>query len=211
MAKAVQERLRELVSQHGQDFKKIAAVMKREGYRDAFTEKVLTVKVLQKRWEGMEQAEGSKPSEKPERSKRRRVQPKVNISEPSEPVAEPESLEPSEDSERLKSSEARELGVEELAAAVLQTLLENGELARAVQGIERAEGETIALEICPQPERTRNRKYRKLGGTVDTELFKIFHEKRRELGLSTSVMLETCLWNALGKPVLSFQKVQNDI
>jgi hypothetical protein len=87
-------------------------------------------------------------------------------------------------------------------------LQQEGALESAVMevlgNLERSPLET-AHEMPPQPGRVTDRRWEKLAGTCDRELVRLFHDKRRELRLSVSQMLDYVLWNFLGKPRLSFQ------
>jgi len=59
-------------------------------------------------------------------------------------------------------------------------------------------------DIPPAPINLKDRKWTRLSGTVDSELFKCFEEERQRLQVSTSRMLDIVLWRALGRPKLSY-------
>jgi hypothetical protein len=114
----------------------------------------------------------------------------------------------SKPSETGKPSESSVADIRDLARAVIALLKEEGALESAVKevlgSLERTPLEP-QHEMPPQPERVTDRRWEKLAGTCDCELVKLFHDKRRELRLSVSQMLDYVLWNFFGRPWLSFQ------
>jgi len=95
-----------------------------------------------------------------------------------------------------------------LARAVTCLLVDHGLLQSAIEDVlERLERTPSGLQydMPPQPKRVTDRGWEKLAGTCDCELAQLFHEKRRELRLSVSQMLDYVLWNFFGRPRLSFQ------
>jgi hypothetical protein len=180
--KDLMTRLTELVHEYGHQWKQIAPILAAEGYRDA-KGKPYSDNYLRKRMKGHERAASGTCGKPAEGSQRR-------------------------DSESVKPSEQPVLDIPQLACAVISILKEQGSLESAVQDVlgnlERTKLDP-ACEMLPQPVRATDRRWEKLAGTCDCELVKLFHEKRRELRLSASQMLDYVLWNFLGKPRLSFQ------
>jgi hypothetical protein len=175
-------RLTELVGQCGHQWKKIAPILAEEGYRDGrgepYSDNYLRQRV--KRQETAASGTCSKPFEDSEHRH-------------SEPV---------------KPSEHEILDVTKLACEVISLLMKEGLLESAVKevlGNLECTSVEPQHEMPPQPERVTDRRWEKLAGTCDCELVKLFHEKRRELRLSVSQMLDYVLWNFFGKPRLSFQ------
>jgi hypothetical protein len=110
-----------------------------------------------------------------------------------------------------RHSEPSELSVMDipaLARAVTSLLVDHGLLESAIEDVlERLERTSPGQQhdMPPQPERVTDRRWEKLAGTCDCELVKLFHERRRELRLSVSQMLDYALWNFFGKPRLSYE------
>jgi hypothetical protein len=114
----------------------------------------------------------------------------------------------SKHSEARKHSEPSIVDIHDLARAVISLLIQEQLLESAVKEVLsclECTPSTQAHEMPPQPERVTDRHWEKLAGTCDSELVRLFHEKRRELRLSVSQMLDYVLWNFFGKPRLSFQ------
>jgi hypothetical protein len=114
----------------------------------------------------------------------------------------------SKPSEPWKHSEPSVVDIHDLARAVISILKEYRLLESAIREVLDSLERTPSgpqHEMPPQPERVTDRHWEKLAGTCDCELAKLFHEKRRELRLSASQMLDYVLWNFFGKPLLSFQ------
>jgi hypothetical protein len=180
--KDLMTRLTELVNEHSHQWKKIAPIIAAEGYRDA-KDKPYSDNYLRQRMRRQEKEASSTGARHSEGSKYK-------------------------DSEPVKLSEQPALDVPELARAVISLLLQEGTLKLAVQDVlgnlERTKLDP-SCEMPPQPVRVTDRRWEKLAGTCDCELAKLFHEKRRDLRLSVSQMLDYVLWNFFGKPQLSFQ------
>jgi hypothetical protein len=180
--KDLMARLTELVEEYGHQWKQIAPILAAEGYRDKRGE-FYSDNYLRKRMKGQETAasgKGSKPSDGSQRCA-------------SEPV---------------KPSESSVQDITRVACEVISLLIEEGLLESAVKEVLGGlEGNPLEAqhEMPPQPERVTDRRWEKLAGTCDYQLIKLFHEKRRELRLSVSQMLDYVLWNFFGKPQLSFQ------
>jgi hypothetical protein len=119
----------------------------------------------------------------------------------------------SKPSEAEKHSEPSVIDIHDLARAVISIMTEERLLESAVKevlgGLERIPS-GHRHEMPPQPEKVTDRQWEKLAGTCDCELAKLFHEKRRELRLSVSQMLDYVLWNFFGKPRLSFQSKDSE-
>jgi hypothetical protein len=181
--KDLMTRLTELVLEYGHQWKQIAPILAAEGYRDTkgkpYSDNHLRQRM--KRQAGASSGTRSKASE----GSGRRLSEDVETSGPP-PVAD----------------------ITPVACAVISVLIEEGLLEAAVKevlsNLERNPLE-IQHEIPPQPGRVTDRLWEKLAGTCDCELVKLFHDKRRELRLSVSQMLDYVLWNFFGKPRLSFQ------
>jgi hypothetical protein len=58
----------------------------------------------------------------------------------------------------------------------------------------------------PAPPRETARIRQALSVRVDAGIVAAFHETRKRLGLGQSEMMETILWNVLGKPPMSFEQ-----
>ena len=180
--KDLMTRLTELVGQYGHQWKQIAPILSAEGYRDRRGEPYSDNYLRQK----------------------------VKRQETAASVTCPKPFEDSEHrhSEPVKHSEHEILDVTKLACEVISLLMEEGLLESAVKevlgNLERNPLEN-AYDRPPQPDRITDRHWDKLAGTCDCELVKLFHDKRRELRLSVSQMLDYVLWNFFGKPRLSFQ------
>jgi hypothetical protein len=120
----------------------------------------------------------------------------------------------SKPSEAEKHSEPSVVDIHALALAVISLLTKDRLLESAVKevlgGLERPL-QTQHSEMPPQAERVTDRQWEKLAGTCDCELARLFHEKRRELRLSVSQMLDYVLWNFFGKPRLSFQSKGSEL
>lgn len=115
--------------------------------------------------------------------------------------------------EHGKRSEPSDTDVGGMTRAVLSVLIQERLLESAVKDVlgnlERTpSGHTHVMP--PQPERVTDRSWEKLAGTCDCELFKLFHERRRQLRLSVSQMLDYVLWNFFDKPRLSFQSERSE-
>jgi hypothetical protein len=119
----------------------------------------------------------------------------------------------SKPSEHGKRSESSDADVGDLARAVLSVLIQEPLLESAVKDVLGNLERTPSgqpQEKPPQPERVTDRRWEKLAGTCDCELVKLFHERRRELRLSVSQMLDYVLWNFFDKPCLSFQSKRSE-
>ncbi|MBI5250740.1 MAG: hypothetical protein HY912_14715 [Desulfomonile tiedjei] len=180
--KDLMTRLTELVHEHGHQWKQIAPILAAEGYRDA-KGGPYSDNYLRKRMKSRETAASGISSKPSEDSQRRNSEP-------------------------VKPSEQPVLDIPQLACAVISILKEEGSLESAVQDVlgdlERTKLDP-ACEMPPQPVRVTDRRWEKLAGTCDCDLAKLFHEKRRDLRLSVSQMLDYVLWNFFEKPQLSFQ------
>lgn len=107
-----------------------------------------------------------------------------------------------------KPSEPSENNIHDLARAVISLMTEDRMLESAVKEVLGSLERTpfgLQHEMPPRPDRVTDRHWEKLAGTCDCELAMLFHEKRRELRLSVSQMLDYVLWNFFGRPQLSFQ------
>jgi hypothetical protein len=62
------------------------------------------------------------------------------------------------------------------------------------------------LKRPPAPPRETARIRQALSARVDAGIVSAFHETRKRLGLGQSEMMETILWNVLGKPPMSFEQ-----
>lgn len=114
----------------------------------------------------------------------------------------------SKHSEAGKHSELSVVDIHDLARAVVSIMTEERLLESAVMEVLDSLERTpsgLQHEMPPQPERVTDRHWEKLAGTCDCELAKLFQERRRELRLSVSQMLDYVLWNFFGRPRLSFQ------
>ncbi|MGB6067648.1 MAG: hypothetical protein WBG50_22810 [Desulfomonilaceae bacterium] len=120
----------------------------------------------------------------------------------------------SKPSEGGKRSERSAIDIQDLARAVISLLMQDGLLDSSVKevlGHLECTPFGQAHEMPPQPERVTDRRWVKLAGTCDCELVKLFHERRRELRLSVSQMLDFVLWNFFGRPRLSFQSKASEL
>lgn len=108
---------------------------------------------------------------------------------------------------RAHSEAPYALDEKQVARELMELMRSEGFLERTGEIPPRHEAEECeaTLDIPPKPERVKDRKWKKLAGTIDEELYKLFQEKRNELGLSVSAMLDLVVWNAFGKPPLSFE------
>ena len=119
----------------------------------------------------------------------------------------------SKPSEHEKRSESSDTDVGDMARAVLSVLIQERLLEAAVKDVlgnlePTPSGQAHVMP--PQPERVTDRRWEKLAGTCDCELVKLFHERRRELRLSVSQMLDYALWNFFDRPRLSFQSKRSE-
>jgi hypothetical protein len=166
--KDLMTRLTELVTEYGNQWKKIAPIMVAEGYRDRQGEPY-SDNYLRKRMKNHEATRYGKGS---------------------------------------KHSEPSVIDIHDLARAVISLLIQERLLESAVQEVLGSLERTppgLQHEMPPRPEKVTDRRWEKLAGTCDCELAKLFHERRRELRLSVSQMLDYALWNFFGQPLLSFQ------
>jgi hypothetical protein len=178
--KDLMNRLTELVEKYGHQWKSIAPILTAEGYRDQRGQPY-SHNYLRKRMKREEETTSH--------GKR---------SKPSEPA---------------KCSEPSDTDVGEMTRAVISVLIQEQVLQSAVKevlgNLERTPSGRQP-EMPPQPDRISDRRWEKLAGTCDCELVKLFHERRRELRLSVSQMLDYVLWNFFGKPRLSFQSKRSE-
>lgn len=65
--------------------------------------------------------------------------------------------------------------------------------------------DVVLLERPPEPPRESARMRQGLSVRVDAGLLKSFHETCKRLGLRKSELMEFILWNALGRPPMSFE------
>lgn len=110
--------------------------------------------------------------------------------------------------EPRKHSEPSVVDIHDLARAVISLLIQEQLLESAVKEVLSSLELTPSgqqWEMPPRPERVTDRRWEKLAGTCDCELVWLFHEKRRELRLSVSQMLDYVLWSFFGRPRLSFE------
>jgi hypothetical protein len=180
--KDVITRLTELVTEHGHQWKRIAPILAAEGYRNERGEPY-SDNYLRYRMKSLETAACAISSKSSEPSERRRSEP-------------------------VKHSEQPVPNMPELASAIISFLMQDGLLESAVKEVLGSLERTPPghrYEMPPQPERVTDRRWEKLAGTCDCELVSLFHEKRRDLRLSVSQMLDYALWNFFGRPRLSFQ------
>jgi hypothetical protein len=83
-----------------------------------------------------------------------------------------------------------------LAEEVADIIVERGLLAQS---------DIPPDDIPPAPVNLKDRKWKRLSGTLDSELYQRFEEERGRRRVSISRMLDIVLWRGLGRPTLSYQ------